>query len=238
MAATKRANKGLKVKVVGCGGIGSWLVDPLCTMLAFSHYPTVEVSLIDGDTYEERNRERQNFLEIGPKASVTAERLRIHFPRIMFWDHPAYLTDANIIQLIRENDIVAICVDNHKTRKLISDRAEELDNITIVSGGNELTDGNVFVHIRKDGQNLTLPIANKFHPELLNPNDKNPGDEKEKGCQIMAAVEPQLIATNFQAASTMLATLYKIILQPEKAGKYSEVNFDILSNQAKAQLRK
>jgi tRNA A37 threonylcarbamoyladenosine dehydratase len=97
MAATKRS-KGLKVKVIGCGGIGSWLVDPLCTLLAYSNYPTVEVSLIDGDTYEERNRERQNFMEIGPKATVTAQRLREKFPRLLFWDHPTYLTDANIVQ--------------------------------------------------------------------------------------------------------------------------------------------
>lgn len=235
MAVSKR---GLKVKVIGCGGIGSWLIDPLCTMLAYSNFPSVEVSLIDGDTYEERNRERQNFVEIGPKASVTAQRCREKFPRLLFWDHPTYLTNANVIQLVRENDIVVVCVDNHKTRKLISDRAEELDNITVVSGGNEPTDGNVLLAIRKEGQNVTLPLANKYHPELQNPGDKNPGDEKEKGCQVLAVVEPQLIATNFAAASAMLNTLYKIILKPDKAGKYSEVNFDILSNQAKAQLRK
>jgi hypothetical protein len=84
---------------------------------------------------------------------------------------------------------------------LISDRAEELDNITVVSGGNELTDGNILLHIRKDGENVTLPLANKYHPELLKPGDKNPGDEPEKGCQVMAAAEPQLVATNFAAAS-------------------------------------
>lgn len=236
--ATSKRPKGLKIKVIGCGGIGSWLVDPLCTLLNFSSIPSVEVSLIDGDIYEERNRERQNFGEIGPKASVTANRLRERFPRLMFWDHPVYLTDANIITHVREGDIVAVCVDNHKTRKLISERAEELENITVVSGGNELTDGNVLLYVRRDGENVTLPLANKYHPELLNPGDKNPGDEKEKGCQVMAAVEPQLVATNFAAASHMLNELYKIVTNHDRVGKLNEINFDIITGQAKAQSRK
>jgi molybdopterin/thiamine biosynthesis adenylyltransferase len=233
--------KGLKVKVVGCGGIGSWLVDPLCTMLNYSAVPSIEVSLIDGDSYEERNRERQNFTEIGPKATITAARLREKFPRLMFWDHPVYLTDANIISLIRENDVVALCVDNHKTRKLVSDRACELDDVTIISGGNELTDGNVFTHVRRDGKNLTLPLANKYQPNILKPSDKNPGDDKEHGCQVMAAAEPQLIATNFGAAYVMLCEIYKLVANEpkhqERLGKTSEVNFDILTGNAKSQLR-
>lgn len=230
--------KGLKVKVIGCGGIGSWLVDPLCTFLNFTNASSVEITLIDGDAYEERNRERQNFTEIGPKATVTSVRLQDKFPRLIFWDKPVYLTDANIIEHIRENDIVMVCVDNHKTRKLVSDRAEELENVTIISGGNELTDGNVLLAIRRNGENVTLPLANKYHPELLNPPDKNPGDEKEKGCAAMVAIEPQLVVTNFAVASHMLNELYKVVAVQDKLGKISEINFDVLTGNAKAQLRK
>lgn len=232
-----KASKGLKIKIVGCGGIGSWLVDPLCSLLNFSLIPSIEVTLIDGDTYEERNRERQNFDVIGPKASITAARLKEKFPRLFIQDQPAYLTDANIIQLVRDGDIVVCCVDNHKTRKLVSDRAEELENVTVVSGGNELTDGNVLIHVRRDGKDITLPLANKYHPELQNPGDKNPGDDKEHGCQVLQAVEPQLVATNFMVAAFMLSELYKIVTGHERVGKSSEVNFDILTGNAKAQLR-
>lgn len=235
---SKRRNKGLKIKVIGCGGIGSWLVDPLCTMLSYAPYTQVEVTLIDGDTYEERNRERQNFGEIGPKATITCDRLKKNFARLTFWDNPAYLTDANAIKLIREDDIVVVCVDNHKTRKLISDRASELDNVTVISGGNELTDGNVLVQIRRDGGDFTLPLANKYHPELMNPDDKNPGDNKEQGCQAQQASAPQLVATNFAIAATMLNSLYVAIMQPDNFGKYTEVNVDIVTNQAKTALRK
>lgn len=235
----KKAKK-LKIKVIGCGGIGSWLVDPLCTMISYSSASAVEVGLIDGDHYEERNRERQNFVEIGPKATITAMRLQEKFPRLTIQDHPIYLTKANIALLIKDGDIVCGCVDNHRTRKLINDRAEELNNIVHLSGGNELTDGNVLIHIKKNGKDITLPVANKYHPELQNPTDKNPGDEdlsRKKGCDVMVVSEPQLVATNFQVASIMLSELYKIIINHDRVGKSNEIHFDILTSKMNSMLR-
>jgi hypothetical protein len=228
--------KGLKIKIVGCGGIGSWLVDPLCTLLNFSTVPSIEVALIDGDFYEERNRESQNFDWIGPKASVAAARLKERSPRLFFVDYPTYLTEDNIGTLIREHDIVAVCVDNHKTRKLISDRAETLDNIIVVSGSNDLTDGVVLVHVRRDGENVTLPLANKYHPELQNPVDTNPGEGEDRGKQGQES--PQLVATNFAIASLMLNALYRIVTADVKSMRYSEVFMDIITNQAKSRLRR
>lgn len=228
--------KRLKIKIVGCGGIGSWLMDPLCTLLNFSTVPSIEVALIDGDIYEERNRESQNFDLIGPKASVTAIRLKERFPRLFFVDYPTYLTQDNISTLIREHDIVAVCVDNQKTRKLISDRAVKLDNITIVSGGGEFTDGVVLVHVRRNGNNLTPPLANKYHPEIQHPGDNTPADEKGDEGQVPVA-SPQLVATNFAIASLMLNALYQFVTGDMKSVKYNEVFVDITTNQAKSRLR-
>ena len=75
------AKKPLKVKVVGTGGIGLSLLPNLCRYLNYSgdKFPSVELSLIDGDHFEERNRERQEFVETGPKASMTAADCRRAF---------------------------------------------------------------------------------------------------------------------------------------------------------------
>lgn len=209
------ARKPLKVKVIGLGGIGLSLLPTLCRYLNYNDekYPAVEVSLIDGDTFEERNRDRQEFVEVGPKASMTAAEYRGQFPRLMFWDHPVYVADNNVIQLIRENDIVLLCVDNHKTRKLVSDRAEELKNVTVISGGNDWTDGNVLVHIRREETNLTPPLANKYHPEIMTPTDKNPAEVEEKaaGCAKLAPAAPQLLITNNYIAAIMLAAFFNLV---------------------------
>jgi molybdopterin/thiamine biosynthesis adenylyltransferase len=214
-AADPLTKKPLKIKVIGTGGIGLCLLPTLCRYLNYNgeKYPAVEISLIDGDSFEERNRERQDFVEVGPKASMTAAEYRGKFPRLMFWDHPVYVADNNVIQLIRENDIVLLCVDNHKTRKLISERAEELKNVTVISGGNDWTDGNVLVHIRRDEKNLTPPLANKYHPEIMNPTDKNPAEveQKAEGCNELAVSEPQLLITNNYIAANMLAALFNLV---------------------------
>lgn len=215
------AKKPLKIKVVGTGGIGLCLLPSLCRYLNYAgdKFPDVQMSLIDGDKFEERNRERQAFVEVGPKASMTAEKYRDEFPRLMFFDHPVYIADHNVIQLIRENDIVFLCVDNHKTRKLISERAEELKNVTVISGGNDLTDGNVLVHIRRDNKNVTPPLASSFHPEIANPQDKHPGEiEEAQGCGVVAVSEPQLLFTNNLIAANMLAFLHNI-LDEKRFGK-------------------
>jgi hypothetical protein len=210
----KKAKKPLKVKVIGTGGIGLCVLPVLCRFLNFAsdRFPDVQVSLIDGDHFEERNRERQDFTEIGPKASMTAAKLRDDFPRLSITDHPVYLDDLNVNQHIRENDLVIMCVDNHKTRKLISERAENLNNVTVISGGNDLTDGNVLVHIRREGENITPPLASAFHPEIKNPLDKHPGEiENAQGCQAMVIAEPQLLIMNNLIASNMLVFVHNIL---------------------------
>ena len=208
------ATKPLKIKVVGTGGIGLCVLPTLCRYLNYNDkkFPSVEISLIDGDNFEERNRERQDFIEVGPKASVTANDYRSKFPRLMFWDHPVYVAEHNVVQLIRDNDIVLLCVDNHSTRKLISERAEELKNATVISGGNDWTDGNVLVHIRRNSKNLTPALANKYHPEIQNPQDENPGDAaRQDGCDVVAVSEPQLLITNNYIAANMLAAFYNVV---------------------------
>lgn len=240
MAKKKNSNI-LKVKIIGCGGIGCCLLDPLCRYLNYSEYPNIEVSLIDGDTYEERNKERQIFQVAGPKATITAERLRQDFQRLNFWDHPVYLGEHNQITMLRDGDIIFSCVDNHKTRKLISDRAEELDNVVVISGGNDFEDGNVQVHIKENGQDITLPIANKYHPEIVNPTDKNPGDydEERMGCQEMAAVTPQLLIMNNIIAAHMLSTFYGVLKKyhEKKPTDFSEWYIDIRDGQSKSRSR-
>ena len=162
------------VKVIGTGGIGLSLLPNLCRFLNYEveKFPEPQVSLVDGDEFEEKNRSRQRFSRDGKKATVTAEELRDEFPRIIFFDHPVFVDEDNVVRFVREGDIVLSCVDNHKTRKILSDRALELRDVTIINGGNDLTDGDVITHIRRGGVNITSPLACKHHhPAIANPTD-------------------------------------------------------------------
>lgn len=197
-----------KIKVVGLGGIGGYLLEPLSRYLSHCK-DLVEITVFDGDQFEDRNRERQRFSALGNKAEHSVDLLKNEFPKIHFRGKPEYLTENNIVSSIREKDVIFLCVDNHATRKLVSDRCEELDNVTLISGGNELTDGNVIIYIREDGKDITKsPTA--LHPKIANPQDKNPGEigRQTQGCQEQIEIAPQLLFTNLAIASAMLNCYY------------------------------
>lgn len=212
----------MNVKVIGIGGIGTCLLPVLIRFLNFNVSDS-SVLLIDGDHFEDKNRERQLFDHLGNKAEVTVERLQEQHPRIDLEARPEYVTDDNVVELIHEDDIVLLCVDNHATRKLVSDHCEELNDVTLISGGNELTDGSVHVYVRKDGEDVTLPLANDFHPEIQYPEDRNP---VEAGCDEQTEGEPQLLLTNNLVAAMMLSSFYTV-LQDKLA--YDELYCDLLS---------
>lgn len=228
----------MKVRVIGLGGIGQRLVGPLSRYI--SYHPdlredSLEVSLVDGDEFEERNRERQSFDRIGNKSEVSCEKYEKMFPNIYFKPHPEYLSEDNVILTIQEGDIVFCCVDNHATRKLISDRCEELDNVLLVSGGNEYDDGNIQIHYRNNGVDLTLPIANDYHPEIQEPEDENPADVKrEAGCDVEVVSEPQLVLANNAVAAAMLNAFYRYM---QKKQLPDEVYLDVKTNKTRVVYR-
>jgi molybdopterin/thiamine biosynthesis adenylyltransferase len=197
-----------KIKVIGCGGIGCWLVDPLSRYLS-SVEQNSEITIIDGDNYEERNRSRQKFSACGNKAEKTVEDLKKVFPRIHFKALNQYLTKNNVHFAIRENDVVFMCVDNHATRKLVSDRCSDLDNVILISGGNDLTTGDVLIYWRQDGIDLTPPLT--ALREIAEHQDKNPGEfteEDRTGCMEESISNPQLLFMNLDIASCMLNCYY------------------------------
>lgn len=226
--------KNIRVKVIGCGGIGTHLLPCLSMYLNYSDYD-VELTLIDGDEFEEKNRTRQHFSERGMKAMVVADDLRPKFEKIKIVDQPVYVTEDNVKTLISEGDVVMVCVDNHATRKLISDQSVTLKNVTVISGGNDWTDGNVMLHVRRDSQDVTLPMANKYHPEIVNPTDLNPAKiAKRSGCQQEMPSAPQLVIANNAIAAVMLNCFYATLT---KMPDYSEVYVDVLTNNARATKR-
>jgi len=222
---------GYKIKIIGLGGIGAVLGNQLARFINFSEDHSAEFLLIDGDIYEPKNYQRQEFFDIGPKADVKCSELRARFTRSKFDSFTEYLNVDNVGEVIEEGDIVLMCVDNHKTRKIISDHVSTLKDVTLISGGNEYTDGNVQIHKRQGGKNLT-PSLTDYHPEIETPDDRSP---EEMSCEELAKSEPQLLFTNLSVAALMCQAFYTSIIKQEN--KYSEVYFDMLSMKADSKTR-
>lgn len=223
--------------LVGAGGIGTWLAAGLVRLLEWK-FPGSALIIVDGDTYEEKNKERQDFTKLGNKAVVKATELVPQFPHTTIIPLPKWVVDDNFngvtdeespkitaSQLIRENDVVFAVVDNFAARKIIFDAASRLDNIDVFTGGND-DDlfGSIYHYQKRDGVEITAHPA-EFHPEYNSPPDKNPG---ELSCQDRAKIEggTQLLATNMAVASFILGRVQKTIVS-NQSPEETEIFFDL-----------
>ena len=218
----------IAIKIVGLGGVGSILVERLCRFINFSADMHAEITLVDGDTYEQKNFERQEFSSFGNKAEVKTSDLELQYPNIDFNVYPAFVNETTVGDVVKEGDIVFLCVDNHKTRMIINNYCKALKNVTLISGGNEFTDGNVQIYIRDDGKDVT-PHLGAYHPEIENPDDKLP---EEQSCEELSKSDPQLYFANLGVATIMCWSFYNVVVKAQLEA--SEVYFDILTMNTKA----
>ncbi len=196
------------MEIVGAGGGGSALVPKLGRYYQYFKDTYATNTGIDGDAYEPKNAARQDFDRLGNKAEVCVAHASGKFPNVTFVAVPEFLTEDNIDFCISEGDIVFLCVDNNKSRKLTDTYAGTLANVTIVCGGNDMTDGNVQIYVRKDGQDITESLSD-VHPEIADPKDKSP---HEMSCEEKAMESsPQLFFANDFVATLMCTVLYLIV---------------------------
>jgi hypothetical protein len=186
--------------------------------------------LIDGDTYEPRNRDRMAFHTLGNKAVVTAQELAQEFARLTVLPIPTYVLPENIAELITVGDICFVMVDNHASRRLIATHCEHLSNIVLLSDGNDGMDaehtgtfGNCQLFVRRASVSLTNPLT-RFHPEITQPQDKAP---YALSCgELIQAGAGQLLMTNLAVASAMLNAFLGWLISDQPS--YEEVYLDVL----------
>lgn len=228
-----RLPEGASFKLIGLGGVGGIVARYGAIFLA-SLRQEVRLILIDGDTFESSNASRMFFGTYGNKAAVTREELVLRFAdsSLSLIAIEEFITADNIGRLVREDDFVILAVDNYATRKLVSDHCARLQNVCLISGGNDGvgpdtsgtilrgTYGNAHVFWRRNGADVS-PSLTRFHPEIGNPADKLP---TELSCTELVAAVPQILFANLMTASCILNTLW---LHLCGALHYSELSFDI-----------
>jgi len=128
----------LNITIIGLGGVGSILIERLCRFINYSNDLTAEILLVDGDEYEQKNYERQEFNRIGNKADIKATELELKFSQLGLDVYDAFINPDNVSEVIKEGNIVFLCVDNHKTRMIVSNYCKQLQDVTLISGGMNL----------------------------------------------------------------------------------------------------
>lgn len=206
-----------QVTVVGCGGIGTWLIPPLARFLSAEKFPG-KLLLWDGDKFAEHNAARQEFSADAinrNKAETTLEALRRTLPGIQALAYDEYVTPETVDRAVAENSVVLTAVDNHPARALVTHHALTLKNVCVISAGNEKLDGNAHVFLRKNSKNLTGPIFDR-HPEVA----KAKKGERTPGCiDEINAGETQLLITNFAAAQCALLAFFNLYAHGTRFGR-------------------
>ncbi|MCK9279152.1 MAG: ThiF family adenylyltransferase [Melioribacteraceae bacterium] len=226
----------MKIVVVGLGGIGSHLVEPLyryLLSLGKEECEKFEISFVDGDKYEQGNAGRQTFAEslIGMNKAKAQEMIfnsRFSEGLVKVYGIEEYVGEENVKYIIPEGSIVFSCVDNHTCRRILSQHCQSLNDVILISGGNELYDGNVQTFFRKEGKNMNKTIEER-HPEIGTTED---GDRAKMSCEELAQIPGggQVIITNFAVSSLMLNMFYSYLSQVEGIHNVIETFFDVRGN--------
>jgi hypothetical protein len=233
-----RLGDNFRVKLIGLGGIGCIVLQYLGMFLKASGR-SVRLVLIDGDSYLPRDFQRMSFQTLGNKAEVkvqeTADALQAD--NLTLVPVPEFVTSENLHRLIVPRDHVFLCVDNHATRRLVSDHCSTLSEVALFSGGNDGVEppnqrgtyGNVQIAIRRGGRDLTVPIT-RYHPEIANAEGGLPGGPD---CGQLAVSVPQILFANLAVASALLNSFFAYT-----CGRlaYQEVQLDILDARMLPQL--
>jgi pyrroline-5-carboxylate reductase len=174
-----------RIVIIGGGSLARCLLRPLCVQLVSESQANTEIKMIAGDDGE----------EVAP----LIEGLQSEFPSLSISAFRESVMETNVAKLIDDGDVVLSCVNCCNTRKLISDHAGTLKNVTIISGVCDWTSGLVQTYVRQNGVDLSLPLANLYHPEVMNARDGSTDTDS-----------PQSIITSNLVAAVMLVRFDQI----------------------------
>lgn len=210
--------------VVGSGGTGTYLLKELSRYLQGGLGNITAFTIIDGDTVEDKNLERQSFAEddIGfNKAAVMADVLSSAFS-VPWTSYAEYLVSLEQLDNIFYNDSIPVifgCVDNHACRLLLEEYFDKKDTIVYYDSANEFATGEVVFAYKKDGKVIS-PYRSHYFPEIKQDNKKR----TEMSCEELNNVAPQHIATNMAAGNILLKEFTAFLSGSPHAGL---VTFDL-----------
>jgi hypothetical protein len=197
--------------LVGAGGVASYLVAPL--LKAFHPF---FLTIMDGDTLEKRNLDRQLFTEEWIGRHKAAALCCIN-------NDLGDLTGTTIsyqTEYLREEtppvDIptaIICCADNHLARKACLHFGDEL-HIPVFIAGNEYYDNEAYVYHPDHMKPGSAQDPRVRHPEILTDTSGSPLTSCTGAAQDAT---PQLAVANFGAAYKLLALMWAWLVEVPQA---------------------
>ena len=122
---------GKSVAVIGCGGLGGYLIEFLARIGIGS------IRCVDGDVFDETNLNRQILSTTAllgkSKAEAASARVRAINPDVQVAAYPVFLDSTNARELIAGCDAVLDALDNIPARRILA-QACDAENIPYIYG--------------------------------------------------------------------------------------------------------
>lgn len=202
--------KDFKVCVVGCGGIGGYVIEML------GRIGVGNITVIDGDVFEESNLNRQILSRnesLGLSKALEAKcRMESVNPLIKVDAVHIVLSEENALEILSNHDVVIDALDNIKSRFLVQDSCKTL-NIPLIHGAIAGWYGQVTTIL--PGDDTLNKIYNKEKKDLK-------GIEKELG---NPAFTPALVA------SIEVSEVIKLLIGRGELLNKKMLFIDLLSNE-------
>lgn len=179
----------MKAIIVGCGGVGSFLVPAMAKLLKPEN-----IILVDGDKLEAKNMDRQLFNEehIGRfKAEALGEKYGCHS-----------VNEWYSMELMAHDpeDWLMGCVDNHPARAAVL-AACDFNKCSAIFGANETLSAEAYLY--KPDWRASKLDPRVYYPEIIKVTTGDPR-AGAIGCTGEAQEENrQLVTANFMAAALM-----------------------------------
>lgn len=176
--------------------------------------------LVDGDSVEEHNLQRQCFQreDIGfSKATVLADALHSAFN--VYWKaYPVFLEKVeqldNWLNLKSGKESLEIpillgCVDNHGARMVMEEYFRLQENCIYFDSANEHESGEVVLSYKMKGVQLSK-LRSEIFPDILRGDLRN---VTEMSCEELNNVTPQHITVNMMAGLALLSSVLALLEQ-------------------------
>lgn len=166
--------------IIGCGGIGSWLAPSLCLLVGKEN-----VTLVDGDTLEDKNLNRQLFHpdQIGHNKASALSATYDCMCRMEYYSFGSIQHQPS--------DWLFVCVDNNPAR-LAALRACDHFGCSAIIAANETTSSEAYFYSPKWKDTLLDPRM--YYPEIETDHSNDPqlragctGDAQERNVQLVTA---------------------------------------------------
>jgi molybdopterin/thiamine biosynthesis adenylyltransferase len=207
-----------KVYCIGAGGTASYLIPVLVRMLSMNE-DIDELIIIDRDTLEEKNLERQLYQPQGigsSKVELLAEAVRIFTDVEVTAVNKWFTFDTDVEQ----GSFIISCTDNHPARLAVLKMCDEMDCEAVICG-NETYAADAYYY-RPDFQG-TLRDPRVRYPEIE--TDKS-DDPTRPPCNSEESLSdnPQLAAANSMSANLGMQLIQFYLFEVDKYNPEESMN--------------